>query len=678
MNARIYTAKTVLFLISSIFIHVTVLSQNSNSKDDNRLKEFEAPREFRAAWVATVANINWPSKPGLSTEQQKKEAIDLLDFLKAHNYNAVIFQVRPQADALYQSELEPWSYYLTGEQGKAPDPLYDPLTFWTEAAHDRGLELHVWLNPYRAHHVVGGPVSDYSMVKKMPETVLYLKEGYWWFDPSLKATQDHGVKVVMDIVKRYDIDGVHFDDYFYPYPSYNKNEDFPDTTSWNQYIKNGGTLSRGDWRRNSVNVFIERLYKEIKEVKPHVKFGLSPFGIWRPGYPESIGGFDQYDQLYADARLWLQKGWVDYFAPQLYWPISRIPQSFPVLLGWWAQQNDMKRHLWPGISIGRDTSRFTVNETLNQIMITRGMLPGSSGVIHWSLSSVIRNPNMGQMLINGPYAKKALVPTSPWLSTHLPAVPDVRVSQGDDSVQIQWTHQNEKEIFRWVVYAQYGAETACQILNREDHSIWLAPHNGKSKLSSVSVTAVDRFSNESIRKTVLPNVLAIIPRSGWGAAEARPYKSQTPLRITVHHEGGRVLLKSDDATLRMKNLQKWCMGPDRNWVDVPYHFLIAPDGTVFEGRDPMTAGETATEYDPSGHLLISFLGNYQQQEPDEALMEILARLIARLCKLYNISPDTIATHRDYSKMTTCPGKYLYPYFQDKSVKKRVKKLLGKR
>ncbi|HRP16914.1 MAG TPA: family 10 glycosylhydrolase, partial [Ginsengibacter sp.] len=205
--------KIVLFLISAIFIHVAVLSQNSNSQDDNRLKEFEAPREFRAAWVATVANINWPSKPGLSTDQQKKEAIDLLDFLKAHNYNAVIFQVRPQADALYQSELEPWSYYLTGEQGKAPDPLYDPLSFWTEAAHDRGLELHVWLNPYRAHHVVGGPVSDYSMVKKMPETVLHLKEGYWWFDPSLKATQDHGIKVVMDIVKRYDIDGVHFDDY---------------------------------------------------------------------------------------------------------------------------------------------------------------------------------------------------------------------------------------------------------------------------------------------------------------------------------------------------------------------------------------------------------------------------------------------------------------------------------
>src|SRR5215217_3448716 len=160
----------------------------------------KAEREFRAAWVATVANINWPSKPGLAVDSQQKEAIALLDFLKAHNFNAVIFQVRPQADALYQSNLEPWSYYLTGVQGKAPDPFYDPLQFWTEAAHDRGLELHVWLNPYRAHHPAGGIISDSSIVKRKPELVVKLKEGYWWFDPAMKGTQDHGVAVVMDIV----------------------------------------------------------------------------------------------------------------------------------------------------------------------------------------------------------------------------------------------------------------------------------------------------------------------------------------------------------------------------------------------------------------------------------------------------------------------------------------------
>ncbi|HET9429761.1 MAG TPA: family 10 glycosylhydrolase, partial [Chitinophagaceae bacterium] len=192
----------------------------------------KAAREFRAAWVATVANINWPSKPGLPSEDQKREALELLDFLAAHHFNAVVFQVRPQCDALYKSELEPWSYFLSGQQGQPPNPYYDPLEFWIEAAHDRGLELHVWLNPYRAHHKAGMEISDQSIVKKHPELVVYLKEGYWWMDPSLKATRDHSTAVVMDLGRRYDIDGVHFDDYFYPYPSYNGGADFPDSASW--------------------------------------------------------------------------------------------------------------------------------------------------------------------------------------------------------------------------------------------------------------------------------------------------------------------------------------------------------------------------------------------------------------------------------------------------------------
>lgn len=286
-----------------------------------------AEREFRAAWVATVANINWPSKPGLPVDSQKKEALALLDFLKSHHFNAVVFQVRPQADALYQSELEPWSYYLTGVQGKAPEPFYDPLQFWTEAAHQRGLELHVWLNPYRVHHPSGGPVTETSLAKKKPELVVPLKGGYWWFDPSLPETKKHSTAVVMDLVRRYDIDGVHFDDYFYPYREYNKGEDFPDSTSWAAYKARGGKMSRGDWRRDAVNSFISSLYTAIKKEKRQVKFGLSPFGIWRPGYPESACCFDQYDVLYADAKRWLNKGWIDYFSPQLYWPINRIDRK---------------------------------------------------------------------------------------------------------------------------------------------------------------------------------------------------------------------------------------------------------------------------------------------------------------------------------------------------------------
>jgi uncharacterized lipoprotein YddW (UPF0748 family) len=400
-----------------------------------------ANKEFRAAWVATVANINWPSKPGLSTQEQQQEAVTLLDFLKTNHFNAVVLQVRPQADALYKSELEPWSYYLTGTQGKAPEPFYDPLQFWVEAAHDRGLELHVWLNPYRAHHVAGKEISEQSFVKTHPELVMKLKEGYWWMDPSRQEVQDHTSAVVRDIVKRYDIDGVHFDDYFYPYPSYNGTDDFPDDANWKVYQQNGGKLSRGDWRRESVNKLIERLYGEIKSEKKWVKFSLSPFGIWRPGNPESIQGFDQYDQLYADAKLWLNKGWIDYFSPQLYWPINRIPQSYPVLLGW-SQEKTMGRHLWPGISIGRDTGLANVNETLSQIMITRGMIPQSPGVVHWNISSVMRNPNLTRTLIEGPYKPDALVPPSPWLDNTAPAAPAVTIDISNDVANINQGNSN--------------------------------------------------------------------------------------------------------------------------------------------------------------------------------------------------------------------------------------------
>lgn len=466
-----------------------------------------AEREFRAAWVATVANINWPSKPGLTTEEQKNEAITLLDYLAAHHFNAVVFQVRPQADALYQSRYEPWSYYLTGTQGKAPDPYYDPLQFWVEEAHNRGIELHVWLNPYRAHHPSGGPVTDSSMVKRLPKLVLPLKEGYWWFDPSLKGTQDHGVAVVMDLVKRYDIDGVHFDDYFYPYPEYNGREDFPDSASWAAYQQSGGSLSRGDWRRQAVNTFIQRLYSEIKKTKPFVKFGLSPFGMWRPGYPESIVGFDQYDVLYADARRWLNKGWVDYFAPQLYWPISRIPQSFPVLLGWWQGENTKGRHLWPGINVGRDTAKASVNETLDQIMITRGMIPQSKGVIHWSISSDTQNPALSQALLDGPYKRDALVPASPWLDKKAPTAPLVKTTATGDSLSISWTHPNTEDVFRWVVYYQYGNSWNYAVLNRHERSLMLKKvlTSGivQAPLNRIIVTAVDRTGNESNKKEMV-------------------------------------------------------------------------------------------------------------------------------------------------------------------------------
>jgi uncharacterized lipoprotein YddW (UPF0748 family)/predicted glycoside hydrolase/deacetylase ChbG (UPF0249 family) len=508
---------TISFLIYSCISTKPDYQEKTEFPEDSPKTE----REFRAAWVATVANINWPSKPGLSTDEQKQEAIRLLNLLQKKNFNAVIFQVRPQCDALYKSELEPWSYYLTGVQGKAPDPFYDPLEFWIEEAHKRGQELHVWLNPYRAHHISGGPVSETSIVKRNPELVVKLKKGYWWMNPSNPGTKDHSFAVAVDIVQRYDIDGVHMDDYYYPYPSYNNDEDFPDGESWETYQENGGKLSRGDWRRESVNTFISRLYTAIKEIKPHVKLGLSPFGIWRPKNPESIRGFDQYDKLYADAKLWLNKGWLDYLTPQLYWPINQIPQSFPVLLGWWVDENLKNRHLWPGINIGRKKGEKGADETVNQIMIIRGMLPKNPGNVHWSIGPLITNGDLVDSLLTGPFKKQALVPTSPWLDNINPESPQVINHILEDNMVISWRHTNSDDVFRWVVYYKYANDWEYKILNSLDRSLSIPLYSVKTDslrgkkieeindvegllnpLSDIAVTAVDRVGNESVPKIV--------------------------------------------------------------------------------------------------------------------------------------------------------------------------------
>ena len=493
--------KTTLLLIAALASFQLAIAQKA---DEPKEKPPKAMREFRAAWIATVANINWPSKPGLSTAEQQQEAINLLNLLQRLNFNAAILQVRPQTDALYKSDLEPWSYFLTGTQGKAPDPYYDPLEFWIAAAHERGLELHVWLNPYRAHHSSGGEESTSSVVKSKPSLVVKLKDGQYWMDPSKKEVQDHSVAVVNDIVKRYDIDGVHFDDYFYPYAEYNGFADFPDEESCATYQQSGGKLTRGDWRRQSVNTFIEQVYKEIKAEKKHVKFGLSPFGIWRPGYPESVEGFDQYDKLYADAKLWLNKGWIDYFSPQLYWTVNAQKLSFPVLLGWWQSENTKARHLWPGMNIGLGGDDKNADEVVNQIMITRGITPNSKGTLHWSIAGLVKHEKLRQALLNGPYQKQAIVPASPWLDDKAPAPPKVKIAAKDTVWKVMWDHPDKNDVVKWVVYFKYGSKWNYQVMNKKDVELDLliaVPKlpNGKDKepLNSFAVTAIDRTGNES-------------------------------------------------------------------------------------------------------------------------------------------------------------------------------------
>jgi len=375
-------------------------------------------REFRGVWVATVANIDWPSKPGLSPEAQKKEWDAICDRCVELKLNAVIFQVRPMCDALYKSDLEPWSGFLSGTPGK--DPGYDPLTYAIEVAHRRGLELHAWFNPYRAWAPSAkGDVPDSHVRKAHPD---WAKEygKHYWLNPTNPEVWKHSLAVIRDVVKRYDVDGVHMDDYFYPYPEQDaakKEIPFPDDDTWEKYQKGGGKLARDDWRRDAVNQFVKELYEQVHAEKTWVKVGISPFGNWRPGNPKGIEGFDQHGKLYADAKLWLNEGWVDYYTPQLYWPIGQEKQSYPKLLEWWAGENTKKRHLWPGHTASRQTSMakgWGETELADQIEATRKQ-KGTSGDIHFSMKALMDKNSAASKNLAKAYTEPAVVPETPWL-----------------------------------------------------------------------------------------------------------------------------------------------------------------------------------------------------------------------------------------------------------------------
>lgn len=391
-------------------------------------------REFRGVWVASVSNIDWPSDPTAPPAKQQAEARALLDRAQALHLNAVILQVRPSCDALYPSKIEPWSAFLTGKSGQAPDPYYDPLEFWVTEAHHRGLELHAWFNPYRAAtpgHAAA--LSADHIVKRRPDLVRSYG-AYRWLDPGEPEAADYSLSVLLDVVRRYDIDAVHIDDYFYPYKSYGMGMEFPDDASWQKYQAGGGTLKRGDWRRQNVNQFIMRLQAGIKEIRPEVRFGISPFGIWRPGNPAPIGGLDAYDELYADSKLWLNQGWMDYFSPQLYWPIQKPAQSYTTLLDWWISQNSKNVHLWPGDNVNKvadgTPTEYAAGEIIAQINATR-VRPGSTGNVHFSMSDLVANrQGLSSALRNGVYADKALVPASPWLDANPPPPPAVHAQRG--------------------------------------------------------------------------------------------------------------------------------------------------------------------------------------------------------------------------------------------------------
>jgi uncharacterized lipoprotein YddW (UPF0748 family) len=453
------------------------------------------PREFRGAWIATVANIVWPSKPGLTVAQQKAELVSLIDRAAQLHFNAVLFQVRPVADAFYASPLEPWSEYLTGTQGRAPSPAYDPLALAVAEAHKRGLELHAWFNPFRAGHPEAkSPTAQNHAIRTRPDLIRrYGKQT--WFDPGEPDSQVRALNAVLDVVKRYDVDGVVFDDYFYPYPEKNADgrvREFPDDASWKKYGAASG-LSRDDWRRDNVNRFVQKVSQSVHAAKPWVEFGVSPFGIWRPGVPTGINpkALDAYDQLYADARLWLASGWVDYLAPQLYWPMAQREHSFSTLFQWWRQQNPKGRHVYAALYDAAVGTKFSTDEIPRQIKHVRAEA-GNSGVIHYHLRNVLENTAL-TAAVKTIYAQPALPPATTWLDATPPAKPKLSVSAGKKNARVHWEDGGTEPARWWVLQVLADGEWLTEILPAGQGSRsfdFFLP-------DAVVIRAVDRLGNLS-------------------------------------------------------------------------------------------------------------------------------------------------------------------------------------
>ena len=413
-------------------------------------------QEFRGAWIATVANIDWPSERGLSSARQQEELRAIFDRIVELNMNAAILQVRPAADAMYDSPDEPWSEYLTGEMGRPPEPYYDPLAFAVEEAHARGLELHAWVNPFRARHATGTSAVDEGHVSERHPDYIRRYNRQLWLDPGLQEAQEYALGAIHDIVSRYDIDGVHIDDYFYPYAERDAQGRaivFPDEETYRRAVAAGETRPKDEWRRENVNRFVQALYEMVKQEKPHVKVGISPFGIWRPGHPEGIRGMDAFADIHADSRRWLHNGWLDYFSPQLYWAIDPPAQSYTALLDWWVGENLLDRHMWPGNFSSRvasgDNVNWSADEIIRQVEATRNQAR-ADGNIHFSMNVLMQNRGgLADALGSGPYAEPALIPPSNWLGQP-PARPSVQV-EGQGATRRIALEPNGERPARWLV-----------------------------------------------------------------------------------------------------------------------------------------------------------------------------------------------------------------------------------
>ncbi len=416
-------------------------------------------REMRAVWIATVENIDWPSTNQLTTEEQKAEMIGLLDSAKAYNMNAIVFQIRPDADALYASELEPWSEWLTGVQGQAPDPLYDPLQFTINECRKRGLDIHVWLNPYRAiQNTDKTKAAPNHVANTHPEWMLtYGKKKY--FDPGIPEVRNHVARVVGDIVRRYDIDAIHFDDYFYPYKI--SGQEFPDDKSFKKYPEGFGSQDKENWRRNNVDLIIRQLHDSIKSIKPAVEFGISPFGVWRnkkndPEGSETMAGVANYDDLYADILKWQKEKWIDYVTPQLYWYIGKEVADYAILAKWWAAHS-YGCNIYIGHApylinpASNDPAWRTSDEITKQLSLNRA-IPEIKGSMFFSAKFMKKNAlSVKENMLQEHFRYTALTPVNPLVTAVIPVQPGNPVLEKvGNNVVLSWQKEDNNSLF--VVY----------------------------------------------------------------------------------------------------------------------------------------------------------------------------------------------------------------------------------
>lgn len=466
-------------------------------------------RELRSAWVATVYNIDWPSKKGLTSDVQKQEFINMIGKLKEMGINSVVVQIRPTSDSFYPSSLVPWSEFLTGTQGK--NPGYDPLAFMIEETHKNNMEFQAWMNPYRISTKNNlNSLSEYHPAKLNPDWVISYG-GRLYYDPGNPQVRKFLVNGVLEVVKNYDIDAIQFDDYFYPYKI--PGQDFPDNKS---YKLHGHSMTKDAWRRNNVNTFIDKVNKGIKEEKSYVKFGISPFGIWRnslvdPTGSATRGGQTSYDSLYADTRYWINNNMIDYIAPQIYWNFGFSPAPYETLIDWWTNEvKDKNVHLYIGQAAYKVNKWDDPKELTNQSKYNLNF-SDIKGSIFFSAKQLLKNPKgIKDNYSNNLYKYPALIPTMPWLDNTPPMAPNsLYISRENTGVCIYWDSTDKENVSYYGIYRVEGdtiyqshIENPKNLLatvrkNDLTNFQFFIDKKALNKNYTYAITALDRLHNES-------------------------------------------------------------------------------------------------------------------------------------------------------------------------------------